>query len=88
MGLARTVLCVPRDLPSSSGLPWLVHMAARKDYKRKGVGGVETDHCYFCYTVLAKASHQVCPESKGEEKPPCFMGRTTCAISTGSCGEL
>ena len=35
-----------------------------------------------------EASHQVCPESKGEEKPPCFTGRITCAISTGSRGEL
>ena len=50
---AGTVLSVPYSLPAASRLPWLVHMAARKN-----VGSMEMEHCDFCYTLLAKASHQ------------------------------
>lgn len=78
---AGTVLSVPYSLPAASRLPWLVHMAARKN-----VGSMEMEHCYFCYTLLAKASHQAHPESKGEEKPSCFM-RSSCAIGTGNGGN-
>lgn len=70
MVLAGQLLSVPCGLSSSSRLPWLVHMAARKDYKRKGVTG----HCHF-YNLLAKASCQASPDSKDEEKTSLLKGR-------------
>lgn len=73
--LARTALTVPHGLSSSSRLPWLVPLAARKDYKRKSLEGVELGHCYFCYFLLANASYQTNLELKGKEKPPCFMAQ-------------
>ena len=86
VSLAGIVLSVPYSLPASSRLPWLVHMATRKNYKWKGVGSMQMERCYFCYTLLVKTSHQAHPESKGEEKPSCFM-RSSCAIGTGSGGN-
>ena len=87
VSLAGGVLSVSYSLPASSRLPCLVHMATRKNYKWKGVGSMGMERCYFCYTLLTKASHQAHPESKGEEKPSWFMGRSTCAIGTGGSGN-